>query len=316
MDKGLLSIIIPVYNMEKYLERCLESVINQSYKNIEIIIINDGSTDNSHQIIKNYSAKYNNINYINLQNNRGLGNARNCGLDSAKGEYVTFIDSDDWIDSNFYMTIINNIKKYNLDIAVAGIVNEYDDRKAYTYRYKYPFDNQITGKFALNLLIKSTNQDIYITPIVNNKVYKRTLIESLHLRFIENNYNEDDIFSFLLIREARKIGVVKDTYYHYYQRSSSITGYYKQKHIDDLIDAYTYLFDIKDIDRSDPYTIKYFERNLTFVFDLLFRTNLSVCEMRKQVAYIFNKVNELYSIEELLQLVDISRLKLLLGIGL
>lgn len=313
MDNKKLTVIIPVFNTDKYLERCLESVINQSYKNLEIIIINDGSTDNSHSIIDRYCGN-NNITYIPLKKNCGLGNARNIGLDNATGEYVAFVDSDDWVDSNFYYTLIKYIEKYSLDIAVAGIINEYDDRKAFTYRYKYPFNNQITGKFALNLLIKSTNQDIYITPIVNNKVYKRDIIEHYNLRFLNDNYNEDDIFSFQLFNVIQSVGVIKDTYYHYYQRATSITGQFKQKHIDDLIFAYKYLINELKYDKFDKNVLSFFDRNLSFVFDLLFKSDFSVNDIKKYLTYALKRINELYSTEEIIQNIDINRIKQLLCI--
>lgn len=313
MESKRLTVIIPVYNTEKYLDRCLDSVLNQSYKNIEIIIINDGSTDNSFSVIKRY-LENNSIIYIQLEKNCGLGNARNVGLDNASGDYVAFLDSDDWIDSNFYYILIEALEKYSLDTTIAGIINEYDDRKAFTYRYRYPYNNQITGKFALNLLIKSANQDIYITPIVNNKVYRRSIIKNLRLKFLNNNYNEDDIFSFQLFSQVKSVGVVKDTFYHYYQRSSSITGQFQQKHIDDLVFAYKYLLQETKLTKTDKNIVSYFDRNLSFVFELLFKSNFSVTDTKKYLIYTFKKISELYSLEEIVYSFDINRIKQLLFI--
>ena len=103
---ALLSVIIPVYNVEPYLEQCLDSVINQTYKNLEIICINDGSTDNSLKILEKYQKKDNRIKLIN-QKNKGLSEARNAGLDVAKGEYIAFVDSDDYLELNAYEEAMN-----------------------------------------------------------------------------------------------------------------------------------------------------------------------------------------------------------------
>ena len=113
--KEKVSIIIPVYNSERTLERCLDSVINQTYKNIEILIVNDGSKDKSLEIMKEYQKKDNRIMVIN-QENKGLSGARNAGLDKATGEYVTFIDSDDYIKANLIKDTIEIFNRYNCDV--------------------------------------------------------------------------------------------------------------------------------------------------------------------------------------------------------
>lgn len=315
MNNNLLSVIIPVYNTEKYLTRCLNSVINQSYKNLELIVINDGSTDHSQDLINDFSIRYNNIQCIQLQENKGLGNARNLGLNKARGKYVSFIDSDDWIDSNFYRVLINNIQKYDLDIAIGGIINEFDDRNVYTYRYQYPFDNQISNDFALELLAKSNNQDIYITPIVNNKVYNLEIIKKNNLNFLVNSYNEDDIFSFLLFNIVKRVGIVKDVFYHYYQRDSSISGQFTHKHVDDIVAAYKYLIDIKKFDKFDDKLVSYFERNMSFIFELLFSSRMPVADIKKSLIYIWHKVAEIYTLDEFINRIEIRKIKQFLGIN-
>ena len=110
--KELVSIIIPIYNVEKYLTKCIESVINQTYKNLEIILVNDGSTDNSKEIIDKYSLIDSRIKVINKKNG-GLSEARNAGIEIAKGDYIGFLDSDDWIELNMYEKLYKYIKQEN-----------------------------------------------------------------------------------------------------------------------------------------------------------------------------------------------------------
>ncbi len=120
MDKPLLTVIIPVYNTSEYIDRCIESVINQTEQNIDIIIINDASTDNSNAIIQNYAAAYPRINYINLPSNIGVGNARNIGISNAKTKYIAFIDSDDWVDTTYYENMLECMVINHSDICISG----------------------------------------------------------------------------------------------------------------------------------------------------------------------------------------------------
>ena len=154
-----LSIIIPVYNAEKYLDKCLDNIINQSFNNYEIILVNDGSTDNSEKIVDDYVNKYSNIIKINKKNG-GPGAARDEGLKIARGNYISFVDSDDYVDSNMLSYMMNYIKKYNCDIAICGI---------------YMFDDY-TGKELGKIELseenreKPLNREELITLYLNNKI--------------------------------------------------------------------------------------------------------------------------------------------------
>ena len=116
-----ISIIIPVYNAEKTLYKCLESLILQKYKNIEIILINDKSTDKSEEICIEFARKYNFIKYISNQNNLGVSATRNRGLQEATGEYIMFVDSDDWVDYNYCDCLLNELKSHNTQLAISGL---------------------------------------------------------------------------------------------------------------------------------------------------------------------------------------------------
>jgi len=240
MDKCLLSIIVPVYNTSQYLIRCLNSLINQSLTDSEIIIINDGSTDQSDEIIKQYLT-HSNIKYVKLEKNMGLGYARNLGVERSSGKYIAFVDSDDWVDLDFFKILTNTIIKDRADIVVGGVKNEWNNINSTSLRYDYVYPNIISANQALDLLTKSTNNNYFISPVVWNKIYKRELLSSNQLRFIDNSYWEDDIFSFKAISYARNISLVPNIYYHYYQRDSSIMNSISKKHIDDLLMSFKQL---------------------------------------------------------------------------
>ena len=130
-----LSIVVPVYNVGDLVKKCIESLINQSYSDIEIIIINDGSTDESVKYIEPF-LKDKRIKYI-YQNNKGLGGARNVGIEESAGEFITFVDSDDWVDLDLYNVMIDRLEKDKSDIAICGIKNEFNNFCCSEERYKY-----------------------------------------------------------------------------------------------------------------------------------------------------------------------------------
>ena len=135
MNNIQVSVIIPVYNVEQYLRQCLDSVINQTYKDTEIIIVNDCSPDNSLQIIKEYQQKDDRIVLLDLKQNVGLGFARNAGMKVARGKYITFIDSDDWVTKDYVEVLYNTIEKYQYDV-ISPDFYEYDDITQKVYESK------------------------------------------------------------------------------------------------------------------------------------------------------------------------------------
>ena len=213
MDKIKVSIIIPVYNVEKYLRRCLDSVLNQTLKDIEIICVNDGSTDNSSLILEEYK-KYDNIKIIN-QKNSGLSVARNTGLDNATGECVAFIDSDDFIDKDFYEKLFNNIVQHNADIACASIIRENDKKKKFLIDYKeIELAKNIRDKFLLSHAPKYN--------FVWNKLYRKEFIDKNNLKFVPGMIFEDMWFTPDVLEASSTLVTVPGTYYHYWKNQNSL----------------------------------------------------------------------------------------------
>ena len=158
-----LSIILPVFNVEKYLERCIKSILEGTYNDLELIIVNDGSKDNSDDIIRRYIEKYNNITYI-IKENGGLSHARNVGYLYTKGEYIAFFDSDDYIEKDMYKKLMGKVEKYKYDIVVSDLYMEYEEtgRKVYV-------NSNISEEYR-NLT--NSKEDIEIrkeNEIINNK---------------------------------------------------------------------------------------------------------------------------------------------------
>ena len=225
---SLISVIIPVYNVENYLERCVNSVVNQSYHNIEIILVNDGSTDNSLSICKKLQNTYNNIIIVDKENG-GLSSARNAGIKVAHGEYIAFLDSDDWVTLDCY--------EYLLKLM---ITNDADISDIMVYQVKDEHDIILKKEEKVKVLSKRDILEHYLyrgmceqngAPYsVCRKMYKRELFEGDTASFVEGTVNEDICFNYRILRKCSKIAISNQIKYFYYQGNESITmGAMKKK---------------------------------------------------------------------------------------
>lgn len=224
-NRPLVSVIVPVYNVEKYLSRCLDSLINQTLKNLEIICINDGSKDNSIKILEEYSQKDNRIIILN-QDNAGLSAARNNGMNHAKGEYIGFVDSDDWVDLNFFEQLYINVKKYNADIGVAGI------KRVRSYKWKYHI------KFEKEEVIQDINKKFQKCDVPDkcypvNKIYKLSELKKRNIYFEPNVYFEDRLFTAQVLINLKTLVTVPNTYYNYWTNPNSIVKTKSKKKLKD-----------------------------------------------------------------------------------
>ncbi|MGL5056237.1 MAG: glycosyltransferase family 2 protein [Fusobacteriaceae bacterium] len=228
-----ISVIIPVYNTEKYLRRCLESIINQSLKEIEIIIVNDGSPDGSSKIIDEFSQKDKRIKVINKKNG-GLSSARNVGLKKAVGEYIFNIDSDDWIEQNYFIEMYSKAKKDNLDIVISDFFLDWDNGKIdYIKEFDISETDFVSGEEYVTNFIAGK-----IFPSVWNKMFKNSLYKDNNIEHPEYiSFGEDLATTPRLGYCAKKIGKLNKAYIHYIQNPGSITNDGVMKKYNQLIDA-------------------------------------------------------------------------------
>lgn len=204
-----ISLIVPVYNTEKYLNKCLDSLISQSLKDIEIILINDGSTDDSEEIINSYNDKR--IKYISRKN-KGVGKTRNEGIDLAKGEYLAFVDSDDYLDINFCKKMYEKAEKDNCDLVICDFFEDRGNLLGVKFK-DFSDTNLKKNPELLN--------NINLGPC--NKIYKNNLFKNKNNRFEENLKYEDAPFVVKMLISAKKIGKVNDylTYYVIHDNSET-----------------------------------------------------------------------------------------------
>ena len=220
---GLISIIIPVYNAEKYIERVLLSLINQTYKNIEILCINDGSLDNSLNILENYASKYNIIKIIN-QKNQKQARARNNGIKTSKGEYIAFVDSDDYIENTFIEKCYYEAIKNDADI-VATNVKDFIDDNFLSYSYVSYWTSYNSKKI---LVTPDEKFGIIYSCAIWNKIYKKSFLIENNIFFCEDLFLEDTTFNHITSILANKICVLYDVYY-FYNRGNTNSFMYNTK---------------------------------------------------------------------------------------
>lgn len=221
----LLSIIVPVYNVEKYIDKCLYSLVNQTLSDIEIIIVNDGSTDDSQKIIDKYVKNYSRKVFGYKKENGGLSDSRNFGLKHAKGEYVGFVDSDDWVEIDMFEKLYNFSKKTNADIVISDFIFEPEN---------IVMHSTIQKNIKLNL--KDNPEILFIEPSVCNKLFKRSLFYENDITFPYGLLHEDRYTIAQLYFYSDKIYYIGKGYYHYLkQRECSITTSINIKKFTDIM---------------------------------------------------------------------------------
>lgn len=235
-----LSVIIPVYKAEATIRRCLDSLLNQPHKDVEILIINDGSPDTSGDICREYEKKHPEIRYVEKENG-GVSTARNMGLDIATGDYVVFVDSDDWVYDNFFSTIENNLSENDWDLFQYS-QNYTDGKEAKAYiqsDFKSSDHNEIFNKTIDSMCKKHINKPI-------DKAYKRRIIEENHIRFHPDLcVGEDRTFNIVFSLYIKKWCIVSDPIYWVSLENGESLSRQKRDNLDDQIRiAEEYLFDV------------------------------------------------------------------------
>ncbi len=261
-----LSIIIPVYNVEKYLPKCLESLTNQTLKDIEIICVNDGSMDNSLAILKEFASRDSRIKIIDNQH-QGVAKTRNTGIEQATGEYIGFVDSDDYIDINFFEKLYNSATKSNSDIAIASILKHKNFFNIYNAKYTKE-ETAITIQDKIKLCEDKKHFFFYAW----NKIYHSGFIKENNIKFSEGQIYEDVMFAIKALYYSNKIISVYGTKYHYIEHENSLTKYKdktgEKEH--DLIKAYSELQEFCNSKNIEiPERLNYYTKeNFGFILNL------------------------------------------------
>jgi glycosyltransferase involved in cell wall biosynthesis len=236
MENPLVSIIIPVYNAERYMARCLDSIAEQTFQSMEVIIVDDGSTDNTSAIVEVYLRKHPWFKCI-TQTNKGPGEARNSGIAASRGKYITFIDSDDYITPDFVEVLFNLAEENSADIAVCNFYVLLPNGLRFVYPF-YTFVRKMSGSEGARKTLNMLN----LPGVVWNKLYLRELFIDHDIKF-PSIYYEDAITVFMLMINAKTVAATKKPCYYYLRHKQSITSKFNDKHVNDYLKAAVILRD-------------------------------------------------------------------------
>lgn len=308
-----VSIIVPVYNSEKYLSKCLDSLVNQTLEDIEIIVIDDKSQDKSKEIINEYYAKQiKKIVPIFFEKNKGQGYARNVGIDRANGEYIIFVDSDDYVDLEMCEILYNKAKEKNFDIVcfdINKIINGNLKKQALQY------DKSIEGDIDLKKRFKIFKSSGYFT----TRMYRRKMLIDNNIKFPIGIHYEDSMFNTLTLLYANTIAKVDKGMYFYLIRDNSSSNSYNQERLYDRIETTELMF--KEVNERNLY--KKYKALVDYKYINMTVGNIHLClDMFKKIninklVYIKNNLNKniknIYCLDEYKNLDLVSKIYLKLN---
>lgn len=210
----LISVIIPVYNAEQYLKKCLNSILVQTYRQWEVIAIDDGSKDDSYKILEEYAANDSRF-LVESKENEGPGLTRNRALDRANGDYIVFLDSDDYIEPNYFALLFEKVKKTSAEVVFIDIIQEKENGKVIAHEKMSKFQNFCRKKMI------GCQMTGYMPWGGCRKAVSRSLIEKHHLRYTDDVVGEEAVFSFELLRNAKEVAFIAKDLYHYINHPGS-----------------------------------------------------------------------------------------------
>lgn len=284
-EKDKISIVVPIYKVEKYLDKCVESLTQQTYRNLEIILVDDGSPDACPMICDDWAEKDNRVVVIHKKNG-GLSDARNVGIEVATGEYITFVDSDDYLSIDFCALLFDTLKKNNADIAMSDVLLKYEDES----------------------LIKSTNitknkevcipgiEAIYDKDIRYNmtawaKVYKLELFEGV--KYPIGRLHEDEFVFFKLFTKCNLFVINNNAKYYYLQRGTSIMYTKTEKNVRDILDAFEekYNYLEMNVKQNHQLNLELYARELRSMYPSIRKYSQIKKEIREKYNEIYNELN-------------------------
>lgn len=290
--KGLISVIIPVYNVEKYLKECINSVLSQTYKNYEIILVDDGSTDTSPEICDEYAEKYECVRVIHKEN-RGLSHTRNTGLLASQGEYVYFLDSDDYIDSNAFDLCVEAIDRENADFLFFDSLSFYDEGKNFDIPQNYTRKKHYVSANGMEML-ESLNDNKDFHSAVPLFFFNSTFLKKENITFFEGVLYEDVLFSYQIFCKAGAVAHVnKPLYFRRYRENSIMTSRKTVHHFKSIVTVFYELVAFstdlyKDLSRIQNQYISRFAFNVFNNYEKLSDDDKKFC--KNDLVTVKNKI--------------------------
>ena len=284
MNNVKVSVIIPVYNVEKYLCQCLDSVINQTIKDIEVICVNDGSTDNCPKILDEYAKKDLRIKVLHKKN-EGQGVSRNKALEIAKGQYILFLDSDDWLEKDALEKLYQKFNKDNSDVIFFNAYKYFEKTKT---KNVYYFADPYYTKFGENVFSPLDAKDIlYLTTAIPLKIYRKDSLIKYNFKYTNHRCWEDHLPFFTFLAKCEKISVLNECLYNYRVREDSTT-HNSFKYLNDCIETFCICFDeMNSNERTRLFIKQFLEYRITSIF---FHFNISNFWSKRKIYKVMQKI--------------------------
>lgn len=290
----MISIIIPVYNVEDYLHVCLNSVLKQTYQDFEIICIDDASTDSSLEILEYFTQKDSRIKILKNDSNMGPGVSRNRGLEVAQGKYVSFLDGDDWLSPNAFEILVEKVEADNLDVLIFKNIVYYEEQKDfgmelyYDMGYMNMFENKVFNHFDLD-----KSKLFSISNAVWNKFYLKSFLDDNDIRFpIENLIFEDNPFFYKVLTSAKRISLIDKYLHNRRRRQGSITTLNNER----LFNYIDITFKVLDVFLEDEEVYEYYKKEvLTYIFSTVFIGKYHQIENQFKEEF-YKRVQEAYKV--------------------
>lgn len=312
MKNKHLTVVIPVYNGEKHISRAIHCLLNQTWQDFEILIINDGSTDETESIIKTFEKENENLSIINLAKNCGVSYCRTLGINECKTPYITFLDHDDWLDLNTYEKCFNALKQ-DTDIIMFGLNYDYIDIDLSEKKYIYTKNFEISGCYALKIYGHTIKDSFKITPIINNKIYNLEFLKRNGIEFNEKiRYQEDDIFTFEALLNSKKVMFVSDCQYHYFQNPSSVIHTVSELSVNHFVAAYgglkNYLVQNSYFDLYKNEFYLKLKSSLYGVIHRIVQYSQNLAEAKHLLALLHDQLVMIIDLEDFLSYIDLNNL--------
>lgn len=307
-----ISIIIPAYNTAKYIKKCLDSLLFQTLSSIEIIIVDDVSTENMDDVYAKFS-KYPNVIILKNKEHIGPGGARNKGLEIATGEYVGFCDSDDWVELDTFEKITAAMDRHNCDVGICSMERVYDfGRSSYNicnYKTEYIFNSDM----ATRIFLQQYDVGITIPHHCTNKVFRRSFLNKIGARFEENIYFQGKLFCLYTFLKADSIICVPDAKYKHFKRTNSIIQSFDEKHLSDfgksMRIAKNYLIQANVFELYRFHYYKFCEVSLDTIISEIFEFIPSETQRKKYLSEAINIMGELVSVQEYFEYADAETIR-------
>lgn len=308
----MVSIVIPVYNTLQYLGRCLNSIVYQTLKDIEIIVIDDCSSEDIQSVVSKYNDDCR-LKYCRLEQRSNIGFARSYGMSLSKGKYITFCDSDDWVDLSTYEDMYNSIERTSSDVAMCSLYREYEDSNDILYKCFYDREFILEGETAFRIYTFEYKYEFPIVGQVTNKLYRRKFLDINNINYVDDAYYEDLDFNFKVFINNPKVVTTPNVKLHHFKRIGSVIQSISIKHIREFYITFKSIKNYLIEKELYEYYIKnyysFFERFHNLIVRQIYEFEKNETKRKELLCESFKHIADVVNFDEFMQLTPSEKLR-------